>query len=195
MVRESIEGQSIELGWQRDNALELRDDDYLAMVLQKTCWYTTIFPLRVGTLVATRNEPPVDHLLRLGFFLGAAFQIQDDILNLAGDAVRYGKELAGDLWEGKRTLILLNLLRSANGDERRRLAEFLARPRAERTASEVEWVRAQIDAHACIDYAKAMAHALAGAAQHEFGLVATDLPETRDKQFLAALPAWVLARA
>ncbi len=47
MARESIEGQAMELGWRRDNAINLCEADYLDMVLKKTCWYTTIFPSRV----------------------------------------------------------------------------------------------------------------------------------------------------
>ena len=44
-------------------------------------------------------------------YLGTAFQIQDDLLNLIGDEQRYGKEIGGDLLEGKRTLMLIHLLR------------------------------------------------------------------------------------
>src|SRR5262245_61754697 len=79
MARESIEGQAIELGWRRDNAVELAEDDYLGMVLKKTCWYTTIYPSRVGALIGTRSEDALDRFIRFGFFLGAAFQIQDDL--------------------------------------------------------------------------------------------------------------------
>ena len=38
MAWESTEGQALELGWQRDNRTDLTDEDYLRMVLQKTCW-------------------------------------------------------------------------------------------------------------------------------------------------------------
>ena len=38
MAWESAEGQALELGWQRDNRIDLSDEDYLRMVLQKTCW-------------------------------------------------------------------------------------------------------------------------------------------------------------
>src|SRR5438128_6463312 len=55
MVRESIEGQAIELGWRRDNAIALSEADYLEMVLKKTCWYTTIYPSRVGALIGMRT--------------------------------------------------------------------------------------------------------------------------------------------
>src|SRR5205085_12243514 len=106
----------IELGWRRDVALDLGDGDYLAMVLKKTCWYTTIFPSRAGALIGTRTEDGLDRFIRFGFFLGAAFQIQDDVLNLIGDEARYGKEIDGDIREGKRTLMLLHLLRESSDD-------------------------------------------------------------------------------
>ena len=47
-VWRTLEGQALELGWRRDGVVDLSAHDYLAMVLGKTCWYTTIAPLRVG---------------------------------------------------------------------------------------------------------------------------------------------------
>jgi geranylgeranyl diphosphate synthase type II len=194
MARESIEGQAVELGWRRDNALRLSEADYLAMVLKKTCWYTTIFPSRVGALIGARSALDQDGFVRFGFFLGAAFQIQDDLLNLTGDPVRYGKEPDGDLWEGKRTLMLIALLRRASHAEHARLAEFLAVPRAERRAADVAWVRERMEAYGCLDHAREVAHGLAGAAIHEGARVYAGLPDSRDRRFVEALPRWVLAR-
>jgi len=194
MARESIEGQAVELGWRRDNALSLSDADYLEMVLKKTCWYTTIYPSRVGALIGTRSDRDLDKFIRFGFFLGAAFQLQDDLLNLQGDRARYGKELDGDIWEGKRTLILISLLRDATPAERERLAGFLARERRERQPAEVGWVRERMEAYGCLDYARQVAHGLAGAAAHEGELLYSALPDSRDKRFIRELPTWVLAR-
>ena len=194
MVRESIEGQAIELGWRRDNALHLTDADYLAMVLKKTCWYTAIFPLRVGALVATRTEPDPERFVRFGFFLGAAFQIQDDLLNITGDPVRYGKEIDGDLREGKRTLILIHFLQVCDAYERERLASFLAVPRSEREDADVRWLHHRLHESGSIEYARDVTHALAGAAQHEFAEAFASVPESRDRQFLEALPRWVIER-
>jgi geranylgeranyl diphosphate synthase type II len=194
MVRESIEGQAVELGWRRDNALSLSEADYLAMVLKKTCWYTTIFPSRVGALIGTRGALALERFVRFGFFLGAAFQIQDDLLNLTGDPERYGKELNGDLWEGKRTLMLIVLLRRASPAERARLAAFLAAPRRARGAADVAWVRERMDAYGCLEHARRVAHGLAGAAAHEGARLLAGLPDSRDRRFIEALPWWVLAR-
>jgi geranylgeranyl diphosphate synthase, type II len=195
MARESIEGQAVELGWRRDNALTLTEADYLEMVLKKTCWYTTIYPSRVGALIGTRNGTDLDRFIRFGFFLGAAFQIQDDRLNLAGDPHRYGKELNGDIWEGKRTLMLIHLLRTATAPERTRLTELLSQSRTHRSATEVAWVRERMQAYACLEYAEQVAHALAGAALHEFASAYAEVPASRDRQFIEALVTWVLERA
>ena len=46
--------------------------------------------------------------MRFGFHFGAAFQIRDDLLNLIGSERTYGKEILGDLYEGKRTLPLMH---------------------------------------------------------------------------------------
>lgn len=194
MARESVEGQAVELGWRRDNALDLADGDYLHMVLKKTCWYTTIFPSRVGALIGTRGRADPEQFLRFGFFLGAAFQIQDDLLNLEGNAKRYGKELAGDLWEGKRTLMLIHLLRSATLKERSRLAEFLHLPRRRRGAVEVRWVRGLLDLYGCLEYARGVAHSLAGAALHEYASIYDSLADSRDKRFIEGVATWVIER-
>lgn len=194
MARETVEGQAIELGWRRDNAMHLDDSDYLEMILKKTCWYTVIFPMRVGALIGTRDRVALDAFLRFGFFLGAAFQIQDDRLNLLGDPVRYGKEIDGDLREGKRTLILIRLAQSATDDERTRLAEVLASDRQGRGRAEVRWMRGLIERYGCLEYARDVAHALAGAASHEVQKLLSALPDGRDKRFIEALPQWVLRR-
>ena len=193
MVRETIEGQAIELGWRRDNAIHLREADYLSMIMKKTCWYTTIFPLRAGALVSRSDVNP-DHFIRFGFFAGAAFQIQDDLLNLLGDPVKYGKELNGDLQEGKRTLMLIHLLERATPTERERLQELLSRPRDARTDADVLWVRGRMAAYESIEYAQRMAHGLAGAAQHAFDEIFADVPASRDLAFLRGVVRWVLAR-
>lgn len=195
MAEETAEGQATELGWRRDNVLEINERDYLKMVLKKTCWLTTIFPIRMGALIGSRDQIDLDRFVRFGFFLGAAFQIQDDLLNLVGDHARYGKEMAGDLWEGKRTLMVIRLMEQSNDEEREELRAFLGCSRTERSVASVERVRALMDRHGCIDHARELAHGLAGAAQHEFDVLSGELIDGEDKSFLAALPTWVLERA
>ncbi len=194
MVRETVEGQSIELGWRRDNAIHLGESDYLNMILKKTCWYTTIFPMRAGALIGSRGDVDLDRFIRFGFFAGAAFQIQDDLLNLIGDPAKYGKELNGDIQEGKRTLVLIHLLEHVSPEERLRLADILSRTRHERSEADIRWVRERMDAYMSIPHAQRVAHGLAGAAQHAFDEVFRDVPDSRARRFVRGIVRWVLAR-
>jgi geranylgeranyl diphosphate synthase, type II len=195
MARETVEGQALELAWRRHNRTDLVASDYLRMVMKKTCWYTTIYPCRVGAIIGSRDEIGRDGYVAFGFFLGAAFQIQDDLLNLIGERRRYGKEINGDLLEGKRTLMLIHLLQNAEPRVRTRVERFLALERGARTRQQIRWLRAALFDHGSIDYAREMAHAFAGAAQHECERAFGKLPATRQRAFLEALPAWMIERA
>jgi len=192
--RESAEGQALELGWCRDNRLDLAERDYLELVLKKTCWLATIHPVRAGALIALGVTAELDRFVSFGFFLGAAFQIHDDVLNLVGDHEHYGKELGGDLWEGKRTLIVIELLSRASPSQGRELQRFFAKPRAEKNQAEVDDVLSLLHRHGAIEAARDKALALAGAAQHEFERAFADAPTSRHKDFLSELPTWVFER-
>jgi geranylgeranyl diphosphate synthase type II len=194
MARESAEGQALELGWRRDNPADISEEDYLRMVMKKTCWLATIHPIRMGALIATRGALDVEPMVRFGFLLGAAFQIQDDLLNLVGDESRYGKELCGDILEGKRTLMLIRLFERARESERKRLHAMLATPRAARRGADVRWVRDAMHRYDCIEYARRVAHGLAGAAIYEFENLFSHLPDSRDRRFIQALTTWVIER-
>ena len=135
MARQTVDGQALELGWQREGRTDLTPDDYLDMIMKKTCWYTTLLPLRVGALIGARGAVDLEPMLRFGFFLGAAFQIRDDILNLTGSPAVYGKEPLGDLREGKRTLMLAHLLAAADPQDRDRVVQYLGLQPAERSAA------------------------------------------------------------
>ncbi len=131
MTRESVEGQALELEWIRSGTLDVTDDGYVRMVEQKTAWYSFITPVTVGAITARAPQDRIDALAAFARSLGIAFQIQDDVLNLRGQEAAYGKEIAGDLWEGKRTLMLLHMLRGASAAERQEVARILRLPRPE----------------------------------------------------------------
>lgn len=194
MVRESVEGQALELGWIRDNVISLTPDDYLRMVLKKTCWYTTIAPCRIGALVATDGHADADQFNEFGFFMGAAFQIQDDLLNLVGEDARYGKEPGGDIWEGKRTLMLVHAHAAAEDGERARLRAFLALPRRDRDAADVRWVFDLMTRTGALDLAREHALQLADAARERFELVFGDLPDSEDKLLIRDLIGYMVER-
>lgn len=195
MVRQSAEGQATELGWVRDNVLDgLADSDYLRMTLKKTCWYTCIHPCRIGAVIASRGAIDLNRFNRFGYFMGAAFQIQDDLLNLLASEARYGKEIGGDIWEGKRTLMLIHAQRKASRRERTRLCAFLSTPRPLRSASDVRWVRSLMDRCGSIAHASNCAKSLAAAALDEFHVAYADAPDSRDKRFIEQVVLYMIER-
>lgn len=194
MLRKSLEGQALELAWIRDNIRNLRETDYYRMCLRKTTWYSFIYPLRAATLIARCNSVDVEELDRFAWYVGAAFQIQDDLLNLNGDESLYGKEICGDIWEGKRTIMLIHLLRKAETRDRRRLEEFLMLKRADRTAEDVRWVLELMNKHGSIGYARHCARSLANVALHTGETAFCNIPPSRDREFLLSIPAYVISR-
>ena len=162
MARQSVEGQAIELDWIANLNFDLSDEDYFRMCTKKTCWYTFISPCRIGYIIGLSNFNEVDtelHLSQLtsfGMALGIAFQIQDDLLNLIGDRKKYGKEICGDIFEGKRTIMLNHVMTNAT-DHQVKLKEIMCKPRSEKSSSEVKFVLKQMVQTGSIDYGKALA--------------------------------------
>ncbi len=194
MVRQSVEGQAMELGWVRDNVCDLAEEDYLRMILKKTCWYTCIHPCRIGALIASGGSVDRERFNRFGYYMGAAFQIQDDILNLVADPGKYGKEVDGDIWEGKRTLMLIHAFNHCTGREKARMRRFLAAPRAERKQKDVRWVHETMDKYGSIDHARSSARQLAGAALREFVVAYGDQPDSEDKRFIQHVVLYMIER-
>lgn len=194
LVTESTEGQALELGWRLDNRTDLTESDYFRMILKKTCWYTCMHPIRIGALIGTKGYINPAKFDRLGYFMGAAFQIQDDILNLIADENAYGKEIGGDIMEGKRTLMLIYLMQNCNASELKFITEFLVLPIPERNVESVQKILELMKKYDAIEYAKKSSKYLAGAALKEFYSQFSTLPESKDKTFLEDLILYMIDR-
>jgi len=194
MMRHSLEGQAIELAWIRDNVCRLKPDDYLRMCLKKTSWYSFIYPMRAGAIIARGGPLEAKRFSRFGWYFGAAFQIQDDLLNLTGDFAKYGKELRGDLAEGKRTLMLIHLLNACTARERKELRRFLAKPREKRSAAQIAEVYAQMLDYGSLEFARRSARQLAGAALLEGATALRGLADSPQKRFILQMIMYVVDR-
>jgi len=170
MAQQSVEGQAMELDWVATNASNLTDQDYFQMCVKKTCWYSFMTPCRIGLIVGYPSvsgrdiTEPLAGITRFGMLLGIAFQIQDDLLNLQGALETYGKEICGDIYEGKRTLMLNHVL-SHSGKYARKILEILALPREEKTPEQVNFILEQMINCGSIKHGWEVARLLSGKAE------------------------------
>ncbi len=72
--------------------------------------------------------------------IGVAFQLQDDVLNIVGEEKEYGKEIGGDILEGKITLLLCRALEKANEQQKVILSTIFTKNREDRNANDISKV-------------------------------------------------------
>jgi geranylgeranyl diphosphate synthase type II len=211
MARQSAEGQAMELDWVATNAGRLTDQDYFVMCTKKTCWYSFITPMRTGLIAGWPAGGDADlgdaleRITRFGMVLGIAFQVQDDLLNLRGEMESYGKEIHGDLYEGKRTLMLNHVLRTS--DAASRVLAILAMTREEKTAEHIAFLYDEMQRCGSIEHGWSIARTYAeraGAMLASLEFIAPRTPlapdedwecEFADARFLRELVNFVVYRS
>ena len=94
-------GQYLDLAYESQAHLPL--DAYWKMVAGKTAALLSACT-ELGAIVANTNQSRREAFRDFGYFLGLAFQAQDDILGIWGDAALTGKSNESDLFAGKKSL-------------------------------------------------------------------------------------------
>jgi geranylgeranyl diphosphate synthase type I len=164
MERRTLEGQALDLSWVRDGRWDIEVDDYLFMASHKTAYYSAAVPLVMGAICAGGSERQIEALRSFGMAAGLAFQLQDDLLNLVGDAAAQGKDFRSDITEGKRTMAAVWAIHHLGAAERGELVDILSSkttdaPSLERAVSLMEECGAIAHVRACaralVDEAKA----------------------------------------
>jgi heptaprenyl diphosphate synthase len=161
-------------------------EHYLAVIAEKT-----------GSLIATSGRyggmfggcPPahVESLRRFGAVIGTAFQISDDIIDIASASDSSGKTPGTDLREGVHTLPMLYAMQD-NGADTERLRVLLSRPIT--ADAEVEEALTLLRAGAGLDRAREYLAAQAAQARAELD----KLPDCPAADALAALTTYVVDR-
>lgn len=101
-----------------ESAAEVSVAEYSAMIEKKTgaliqgC-------LELGGLCGGAADSDLDQLKLIGWHLGRAFQIQDDLLDVIASDPQWGKPIGNDLVSGKRTILLLDAIERAKGEDRK----------------------------------------------------------------------------
>jgi octaprenyl-diphosphate synthase len=108
------EGELLQLN--RISDPDITEDEYREIIAAKTGALISA-ACRIGALLGGVSREKEEALAAFGMKTGVAFQMADDILDYMAEEGELGKKLCKDLEEGKITLPLLFLLRTANEDE------------------------------------------------------------------------------
>ncbi len=115
-------------GQQYDMDFEQRDDvtetEYLEMIRLKTAVLMGC-SLKMGAIVAEAPDQDANALYNYGIHLGLAFQIKDDLLDVYGDATKFGKKIGGDILCNKKTYLLIKALKNSNPSQREEIERWL----------------------------------------------------------------------
>ena len=119
------EGQQYDMEF--ESRMDVSEEEYIEMIRLKTSVLLAC-ALKLGATQAGAPEADAGHLYRFGENLGLAFQLQDDLLDVYGDPKTFGKNIGGDILEGKKTFMLINALRLATPEQREALTAWLNTP-------------------------------------------------------------------
>lgn len=116
-------------GQQYDMEFETRDDvtadEYINMIRLKTAVLIGC-ALKMGAIIGGATSQQADAIYKFGENIGLAFQLQDDYLDVYGDAKTFGKKIGGDILNNKKTYMLISALALAGGQTKERLQTLLS---------------------------------------------------------------------
>ncbi|MBL9147987.1 MAG: polyprenyl synthetase family protein [Phycisphaerae bacterium] len=156
------EGELVQLSHRDDTSLD--EPTYFEIIRRKTAVLVGAC-CRFGAMLSGVDDHVVQAMDRFGRGVGTAFQIQDDLLDLAGKEDVVGKSLGRDLDKGKMTLPLILLLSRASNAERAVVLDAIER-------RDDASLRRIAERGGAIDMARARAVEIVDAARKELGCLA-----------------------
>jgi octaprenyl-diphosphate synthase len=180
-----IEGELFQLT--KNGDADITEDEHFDIIRRKTA-YLFGGCAEIGGLLGKVGPERAEALREYGFNLGVAFQIVDDLLDVAGDASALGKPVGSDLREGKMTLPLIHLLRENDGSGGRIVRDIIN----SKAIAPGQWeaLLALLKEHRSIDYAYRRATEYAERAQKPLYA----FPPSPEREALLALPDYILSR-
>jgi geranylgeranyl diphosphate synthase type II len=120
---EICEGQSLDKDFETRENVTI--DDYIRMIKKKTAAMSEMC-CSIGAQLGGGNVQEIKALSDFGRNIGIAFQIQDDLLDITADELKFGKFVGGDLVEGKKTFLFIKALAKAKGKDYKSLQDVVA---------------------------------------------------------------------
>ncbi len=100
-------------------------DDYFDMIGKKTASLMQAC-CEVGGLCADGTKPQIERLKKIGFYLGMAGQIKDDILDVFGEEKVIGKKVGKDIMQGNRgNIVILTAIKEMSWPDKKTFCRIL----------------------------------------------------------------------
>lgn len=112
---EVCEGQRLDTEFENRTYVSL--NEYVEMITKKTASLIQTC-CELGAYISNGSKSDIHSLKSFGKYLGIAFQIQDDLLDITADKAEFGKKIGGDLLEGKKTFLFIEALSRAKGKDK-----------------------------------------------------------------------------
>lgn len=200
MLLKTGEGQAMEIEQRDKDLTKATMKWYETMSLLKTGYYTGGTPCAIGGVIAGGSKKEIEALKKFGFAVGIAFQIQDDILNVTMSEEEekiapgttgggYGKDFAGDIKEGKRTLLVVHAFEKADWKERLRMRQLLGNKNI--TLKEKKEMIDIMKNRGSIDYSKKYARNMVERTIDDLRKV---IPETKGRKKLESVAHFLIER-
>jgi len=119
---EVCEGQAMDMEFESREDVPMKE--YLKMIELKTAVLVGC-SMQIGTLIAKSSLENIDNIYDFGVNLGIAFQIHDDILDVFPEKENFGKQVAGDIIEGKKTILSLYAIEKIESKKKKDFIELL----------------------------------------------------------------------
>lgn len=132
---EICEGQQMDMDYQERENISI--DDYIEMIRLKTSVLLGC-ALELSAIIANASESDRKHIYNFGVYVGLAFQIQDDILDLYADPDKFGKQIGGDVIANKKTILYLLAKENATGQQLNKLNTLSVEPNRQQKVSETK---------------------------------------------------------
>ena len=103
---------------------EIEATDPLQIALDKTASYSFVGPLVCGARLAGASADQLSLLTDVAEHIGVGFQLKDDLLGVYGDSQITGKSNRTDIYEKKRTLLVVHAYKAADDHQRKLLRQY-----------------------------------------------------------------------
>jgi geranylgeranyl diphosphate synthase type I len=148
-IREICEGQQLDMEFEKRKIVS--ENEYINMILKKTAVFF-MYAAEAGAILGGGSREQTCALNEYGKDLGLAFQIHDDYLDMSSDKKTLGKDIGNDIRNGKKTLIAVHSLNTADDDGKKLLTTIFGNKKA--TDAEVKQVYELFKKTKSIEYAK-----------------------------------------